>query len=145
MPGKVNPVIAEMVNMVAAHRIGNDATITVAGMNGALDLNTMMPVIAHNLLQSLELLGSAATVLAEKCVIGITANVAQCRAYAERTAALATALAPILGYEGAAKIYKQALAENTSIRQAILDASLIPEDRLDEILDLKKLTQGGRA
>jgi fumarate hydratase class II len=145
MPGKVNPVIPEAVNMVAAQIIGNDAAIGVAGMNGNLDLNVMMPVIAYNLLQSLELLGSAAAVLAEKCVIGITANTAQCRVYAERTAALVTAVAPILGYDAAATICKQALAEHKSIRQAILDADLIPADRLDEILDLTKLTRGGRA
>ena len=80
--------------MVAAHIIGNDAAVTIGGLNGNLDLNVMMPVIAHNLLESLELLGNAATVLAEKCVRGITANVQQCHAYAERTASLVTAVAP---------------------------------------------------
>jgi fumarate hydratase, class II len=145
MPGKVNPVIPEAVNMVAAHIIGNDAAVTVAGMNGNLDLNVMMPVIAHNLLESLELLGSAATVFAGKCVVGISANVAQCRAYGERTASLVTAVAPILGYDAAAKIFKKALAEDKPMRQAILEEGLIPKERLDEILDLKKLTQGGRA
>ncbi len=144
MPGKVNPVIPEAVNMVAAQIIGNDATIVVAGMNGSLDLNVMMPVIAHALLQSLELLGNAATVLAEKCVADITANVAQCQAYAERSAALVTAVAPRLGYDAAAKIFKQALADDQPIRQAILDAGLIPKEQLDEILDLKKLTRGGQ-
>jgi fumarate hydratase class II len=145
MPGKVNPVIPEAVNMVAAQIIGNDTAIAVAGLNGSLDLNVMMPVIAHNLLESLELLGSAAKVLAEKCIVGITANVAQCHAYGERTASLVTAVAPILGYDAAAKIFKKALAEDKPMRQAILDEGLIPKDRLDEILDLKKLTQGGRA
>jgi len=145
MPGKVNPVIPEAVNMVAAHIIGNDVTISIAGMNGSLDLNVMMPVIAHNLLESLELLGSATTVFADKCVRSISANVALCRAYAERTAALVTAVAPILGYDAAAKIYKKALAEDKPMRQAILEQGLIPKERLDEILDLKKLTQGGRA
>jgi fumarate hydratase class II len=145
MPGKVNPVIAEAVNMVAAHLIGNDAAITVAALNGNLDLNVMMPVMAHNLLESLELLGSAAQVFADKCVRGITANVAQCRNYAERTASLVTAIAPVIGYDAAAKIFKKALAEDKPIRQAILEEGLIPKERLDEILDLKKLTQGGRA
>ena len=145
MPGKVNPVIPEAVNMVAAHIIGNDAAVTVAGMNGNLDLNVMMPVIAHNLLESLELLGSAATVLTEKCVRGIVANVAQCRAYGERTASLVTAVAPILGYDVAAKIFKKALAEDKPMRQAILDEGLIPKEQLDQILDLKRLTAGGRA
>jgi fumarate hydratase class II len=145
MPGKVNPVIPEAVNMVAAHIIGNDAAICVGGINGNLDLNVMMPVIAHNLLESLELLGSAAKVFAEKCVAGITANVVQCLDYAERTASLVTAVAPILGYDVAAKIFKKALAENKPMRQAILEEGLIPKERLDEILHLKKLTEGGRA
>ena len=145
MPGKVNPVIPEAVNMVAAHLIGNDAAVSVAALNGSLDLNVMMPVIAHNLLESLELLGGAAAVFADKCVRGITANVAQCRAYAERTTSLVTAIAPVIGYDAAAKIFKKALAEDKPIRQAILEEGLIPQERLDEILDLKKLTQGGRA
>jgi fumarate hydratase class II len=145
MPGKVNPVIPEAVNMVAAHVIGNDATITVAAMNGSLDLNVMMPVMAHNLLESLGLLGSAAKVFAEKCVRGISANVEQCRNYGERTASLVTAIAPVIGYDAAAKIFKKALAEDKPIRQAILEEGLIPKERLDDILDLKKLTQGGRA
>ena len=145
MPGKVNPVIPEAVNMVAAHIIGNDTAVSIAGMNGNLDLNVMMPVIAHNLLESLELLGHTAKVLAEKCVHGISANVAQCHDYGERTASLVTAVAPILGYDAAAKIFKKALAENKPMRQAILEEGLIPKERLDEILDLKKLTEGGRA
>jgi fumarate hydratase class II len=145
MPGKVNPVIPEAVNMVAAQIIGNDGTICVAGMNGNLDLNVMMPVIAHNLLESVDLLGSTAKVFAEKCVVGITANVAQCLEYAEHTASLVTAVAPILGYDVAAKIYKKALNENKPMRQVILEEGLIPKERLDEILHLKKLTEGGRA
>ncbi len=145
MPGKVNPVIAEAVNMVAAQIIGNDAAITVGGLNGNLDLNVMMPVIAHNLLESLELLGNAAGVLADKCIKGIVANVEQCRAYGERTASLVTAVAPVIGYDAAAKIFKKALAEDKPMRQAILEEGLVPKERLDEILDLKKLTQGGRA
>lgn len=145
MPGKVNPVIPEAVNMVAAHIIGNDTAITIAGMNGNLDLNVMMPVIAHNLLESIDLLGSAAKVLAEKCVGGIVANIAQCRAYVEQTASLVTAVAPILGYDASARVFKKALAEDKPMRQVILEEGLIPKERLDEILDLKKLTEGGRA
>ena len=145
MPGKVNPVIAEAVNMVAAQVIGNDAAIAVAAMNGNLDLNVMMPVIGYNLLESVEVLGNACGVFAEKCVGGIVANVAQCRAYGERTTSLVTAIAPVVGYDEAARIFKKALAEDKPIRQAILDEGLIPEERVAEILDLKKLTEGGRA
>jgi fumarate hydratase class II len=143
MPGKVNPVIPEAVTMVAAHVIGNDAAICVAGLNGSLDLNVMMPVMAYNLLQSVELLGTAARVLAEKCVRGIVPNVECCRTYAEHTAALVTAVAPVLGYDAATRIYKKAMAENTSIRHVIIEEGLIPKEQLDTILDLKRLTAGG--
>jgi fumarate hydratase class II len=143
MPGKVNPVIPEAVNMVAAHVIGNDAAIAVAAMNGSLDLNVMMPVIAHHLLDSLEVLGRAATVFSDKCVRGITANAAQCLAYAERTPSLVSAVAPLIGYDAAAAVFKRALAGGTSIRQAILDEGLLSAERLDEILDLRKLAGGG--
>ncbi len=145
MPGKVNPVIAEAVNMVAAHIIGNDAAVTVAGLNGNLDLNVMMPVIVHNLLESLEILGSAASVFATKCVRGILANAPQCQTYGEHTASLVTAVAPVIGYDAAAKVFKKALAENKSLRQVILEDKLIEPGRLDQILNLKKLTEGGRA
>ena len=145
MPGKVNPVIPEAVNMVAAQIIGYDAAIVLAAMNGNLDLNVMMPVIAHDLLESIELTASVSRVFTEKCVRGIKANVERCHEYAELTGQLVTAVAPVIGYDKAAAVYKEAVARNTSIRQVILDRKLIPADRLDEILDLKKLTRGGRA
>jgi fumarate hydratase class II len=145
MPGKVNPVIPEAVNMVAAQIIGYDAAIAVAGMNGNLDLNVMMPVIAQDLLESIELTASACRVFAEKCVRGIKANVERCHEYAELTGQLVTAVAPVIGYDRAAAVYKEAVERNTSIRQVILDQKLIPADELDKILDLKKLTRGGRA
>jgi aspartate ammonia-lyase len=131
------------VNMVAAHIIGNDAAITVAGLNGNLELNAMMPVIAYDLLHSIELLGNACTVFAEKCVEGITANRARCREYAERSSSIVTALAPVIGYEAAAKIFKDSLERDVPIRQAILDAGVLRPDQLDQI-DLVKLTRGGR-
>jgi fumarate hydratase class II len=145
MPGKVNPVIAEAVNMVAAQIIGYDAAVAIAAMNGNLDLNVMMPVIAHDLLESIELTASASRVFAEKCVNGIKANVERCRQYGELTGQLVTALAPVIGYDKAAAVYKKAVARDVSIRQVILEDKLLPAEKLDEILDLKKLTQGGRA
>ena len=145
MPGKVNPVVPEAINMVAAQVIGNDAAITVGGLNGSLDLNVMMPVIADNLLESLEILGSGARVFAEKCVVGIQPNHERCLQMAERTAALVTAIAPIVGYDAASEIFKTALREDVSIRQAILDAGTIESAKLDEILDLLALTRGRRA
>jgi fumarate hydratase, class II len=145
MPGKVNPVIAEAVNMVAAQVIGYDAAIAVAALNGNLDLNVMMPVIAHDLLESIELTAAATRVFAEKCVRGIKANVERCREYAELTGQLVTAVAPVIGYDKAAAVYKKAVARNTSIRQILLEDKLMSPQQLDDILDLKKLTQGGRA
>src|SRR6266542_3550374 len=145
MPGKVNPVIAEAVNMVAAQIIGYDTAIAIAAMNGNLDLNVMMPVMAHDLLESIELSSSACRVFAEKCVLGIKANVERCGEYAELTGQLVTAVAPVIGYDKAAAVYKKAVARNTSIRQVILDEKLMSPAKLDEILNLKKLTRGGRA
>src|SRR5262245_14141633 len=144
MPGKVNPVIPEAVNMVAAHVIGLDAALAIAAMNGNLELNTMMPLIAYDLLESIDILGNACRVLADSCVQGITANRARCQDYAERSAAVVTALAPAIGYDAAAEIFKDPLARDVSIRQAVRDASVVPPDKIDEILDLLKLTKGGR-
>lgn len=145
MPGKVNPVIPEAINMVAARVIGNDATIAVGAMNGSLDLNTMMPIIAYALLESLTLLANGSRALADRCIAGITANRARCLAYAEQSPSLVTALAPLLGYERAAAIVKEARASGQPIRDAIRASGLVPEERLDELLDLHALTRGGRA
>ena len=145
MPGKINPVIPEAVNMVAAQVIGHDAAIAVSAMNGSLELNVMMPLIASTLLDSIEILGSGCTVLAEKCVQGMTANRARCAEYAERSASVVTALAPVIGYDAAAAIFKDALARDVPIRQAILDAGVLPAERVDAALDLLHMTRGGRA
>ncbi len=145
MPGKINPVIPEAVNMVAAHIIGNDTAITVAALNGNLDLNVMMPVIAYNLLESLTLVGNAANLFASVCVAGITANRERCLGYAERSAALATALVPAIGYDAAARVFKRALAEGKTIREIVVAEGLLSGASLSEILDLSKLTRGGRA
>jgi fumarate hydratase class II len=145
IPGKVNPVIAEAVNMVAARVIGNDATITVAGLNGSLDLNVMMPVIANDLLESIEIMAGAARVFARRCVSGITVNVERCREYAEATPALVTAIAPVVGYDMAAELFKKAMAEGKPIRQVIMEEKALPPERLGEVLDLLRLTHGGRA
>jgi len=142
MPGKVNPVIPEAVTMVAAQIIGNDLTISVSALNGSLDLNVMMPVIAFNLLQSIELEAAAARVLAEKCVQGITADIGKCRAYAETSAALITALAPTLGYENATRLYQRALKGGKSIRQIIAEERLLSTEQLETILDLSALAAG---
>jgi fumarate hydratase, class II len=145
MPGKVNPVIAEAVNQVAALVIGHDATIAIAGMNGNLDLNVMMPVIAHALLESITVTAAAARVFARKCVRGIRANEARCRQYAELTGQLVTAIAPVVGYDRAAELYKKALARDVPIRQILLEEKVLPPADIDRVLDLRKLAEGGRA
>jgi fumarate hydratase class II len=139
MPGKVNPVVPEAVNMVAAKVIGNDATLTVAGLNGNLDLNVMMPIIAHSLLESIEITAAASGTLAEKCVRGIRADVERCREYAERSVALVTAVAPVIGYDAAAAAAKQALAEGKSVRRVLLDQGFVNPEQVDEILNLERL------
>jgi fumarate hydratase class II len=126
--------------MVGAHVLGNDAAISIGALNGNLDLNVMMPVIAYNLLESIELFGNVCHVFAEKCVQGIQPNRERCLAYAERSSALVTALAPLVGYDRAAQIGKQSLAEDKPIRQAILEAGVIPPEKVEELLDLKKMT-----
>src|SRR5213080_865966 len=145
MPGKVNPVIPEAVNLVAAQVYGNDAAIGVCGMLGQLELNVMIPVIAYDLLQSIEILANGSRVLGEKCVAGITADKKRCLEYAERTLMMVTRLTPKIGYDSAAKIAKKAMTENKSIREVVLEEGILPKDKLDEILDLKKMTKGGRA
>src|SRR5712664_3176220 len=145
MPGKVNPVIPEAVNLVAAQVIGNDAAITVCGSLGQLELNIMMPVIAYDLLQSIEILANGSKVLSEKCVSGITADRERCYSYADRSLMVVTAITPHVGYDNAAKVAKKAIAENKSVREVILEEKILPKEKVDEVLDLKKMTKGGRA
>jgi fumarate hydratase class II len=145
MPGKVNPVLPEAVNQVAALVIGHDQTIAVAAMNGQLDLNVMMPVIAHALLESIAVTAGAARVFARRCVAGIKANVERCRQYAELTGQLVTAIAPVVGYDRAAELYKKAVARDVPIRQILEEEAVLPKAEIDRILDLAALARGGRA
>src|SRR5213596_3014501 len=145
MPGKVNPVIPEAVNQVAALVIGHDATIAVAGMNGNLDLNVMMPVIAHALLEQIAVTAASARVFARRCVRGITANVERCRQYAELTGQLVTAIAPVVGYDRAADLFKKAMARDVPIRQVLEDEKVLPKEEIARLLDLHQLARGGRA
>jgi fumarate hydratase class II len=143
MPGKVNPSIPEMVNMVCYQAIGNDVTIATAAEAGQLELNVMMPVIAHNLLVTIQLLTNASRVLAERCVEGIEADRAQSEHWLERSPALVTALAPKIGYEAAAKLAKEALAKNVTVRQLVMEKGLLKGKDLDEVLDLLAMTELG--
>jgi aspartate ammonia-lyase len=143
MPGKVNPSIAEMVNQVCFQVIGNDTCVAVASEHGQLELNVMMPVIAYNILLSEQILTNAMVSLTERCVRGIEANRAQCEYWVDRSAALATALAPQIGYARAAEISKQSVKENTLIRDLVRREHVLPDDRIDDVLDLRKMTEIG--
>ena len=143
MPGKVNPSIAEMVNQVCFQVIGNDACVSAAAEHGQLELNVMMPVIAHNVFFSMLILTNATTALAERCVAGIVANKEQCAFWVERSAALATALAPQIGYARAAELSKRSVKENTLIRDLVRQEGVLPEQDIDKVLDLRRMTEIG--
>jgi fumarate hydratase, class II len=140
MPGKVNPVIPEVVTQVAAQVIGNDAAITVGGLQGHFELNVFVPVIARNLLDSIDLLAAASRLLAEKCVDGIEANRETCERYAELTLSAATALNPYIGYDKATEIVKEAAQSGRSLREVARDAG-VEEDVLDAALDYRKMAK----
>ena len=140
MPGKVNPVIPEVVTQVAAQVIGNDTAITVGGIQGHFELNVFVPMLARNLLQSIQLLASAARLLAEKCVDGIEANREQCERYAELTLSAATALNPYIGYDKAAEIVKTASTSGRSLRDVAREAG-VEESVLDAALDYHRMAK----
>ncbi|MER7765361.1 class II fumarate hydratase [Kitasatospora sp. NPDC096140] len=146
MPGKVNPVLPEVVLMVAAQVVGNDATVTLAGASGNFELNVMLPVIARNVLESVRLLANSARLLADRTVDGITANVERAREYAESSPSVVTPLNRYIGYEEAAKVAKQSLAERKTIRQVVLERGYVEqgrltEEQLDEALDVLRMTR----
>jgi fumarate hydratase, class II len=143
MPGKVNPVIPEAVTMVAAQVMGNHTTITVGGQGSWFELNVMMPVMAHALLQSISLLSRASVVLAAKCVDGITANEERCRELLEGNLSLATALAPRIGYDEAAAVAKQAFSEGRTARDVARERNVLPDAELDAVLDARAMTEPG--
>ena len=138
MPGKVNPVIPEVVTQVAAQVIGNDTAISIGGMQGHFELNVFVPLLARNLLQSIKLLASASRLLNEKCVAGIEANREQCESYAELTLSAATALNPYIGYDKGAEIVKKAAASGRSLREVAREEG-VSDDVLDEALDYRKM------
>jgi aspartate ammonia-lyase len=143
MPGKVNPSIAEMVNQVCFQIIGLDACVAAAAEHGQLELNVMMPVIAFNVLLAEHILSTASITLAEKCVVGIEANAEQCAYWVERSAALATALAPQIGYAKAADISKRSVKEGVLIRDLVKREHVLPDSEIDKVLDLVKMTEIG--
>lgn len=143
MPGKVNPVIAESVIQVAAHILGNDAAITIGAQMGNFELNTMLPLMGYNLLQSIQILASAVCNFKERCIDGLEANVERCKAMLEKSLALATALVPEIGYDRAAGIAKKAFKTGKTISEIALEENILPPDGLKELLDPKKMTKPG--
>ncbi|HHY86849.1 MAG TPA: class II fumarate hydratase [Verrucomicrobia bacterium] len=142
MPGKVNPVMCEMVIQVGAQVIGNEAVVSFAATFGNFELNTMLPVTAHNLLQSVSLLTSAAAVFSARCVAGLQADAERCESMIERSLAMCTALAPVIGYDKAAAIAKAAYESGRTVREVAKEMSGLDPVRVDELLDPRRQTQG---
>ena len=143
MPGKVNPVLPEAVCQVVAQVVGNDAAVAFGGSAGNFELNVMLPVIARNLLESIRLLAAVSRAFAEKCVDGISANVEQCKAYAESSPSIGTSLNPYIGYERAAEVIKESTKTGRSIRELVLERGWMTDAELDKALDVLALTRGG--
>jgi fumarate hydratase class II len=142
MPGKVNPVLAEALMMVTARVMGNHTTITTAGSRGNFELNTMMPVMVHALLESVTLLSNGVSAFTDRCVSGIGANPDRCRELLERNPAIATALNPSIGYDKAAEVAKEAARDGVSVREVVRRHRLLPEEELDRALDVRAMTEG---
>jgi len=145
MPGKVNPVMCEMMMMVSAQVTGNDAVITIANQHGNFELNVMLPVIAHNLLQSITILGNAARLFADKAIAGFTVNRERIAGPLERNPILVTALNPVIGYDKAAEIAKKAYAEGRSLKDVAAEMTTLSKEELDRLLEPRKMTEGGAA
>ncbi|MEG0721622.1 MAG: lyase family protein, partial [Lachnospiraceae bacterium] len=143
MPGKVNPVIPEVVNQVAFNIIGNDMTITMAAEAGQLELNAFEPIVFYCLFQSIDTLGYAVNTFVDNCVSGITANEEHCKEEVENSVGIITAICPIVGYQKAAEIAKEATRTGTPIRKLILDAELMKEEELNQVLDPMSMTEPG--
>ena len=143
MPGKVNPVIPEVVNQVSFNVIGNDVTITMAAEAGQLELNAFEPIIFYNLFQSIDTLGFATETFVDNCVTGITANEERCRELVENSVGIVTTLAPVIGYQRAADIAKKALKQNRPVREIILEEKIMEAEELSRVLDPVSMTEPG--
>jgi fumarate hydratase class II len=143
MPGKVNPVMCESVLQVAAHVIGCDATVTICGQAGNFELNVMMPVMALRILEAITFSAAVVKTFTEKCVLDIEANKERCAEMVEKSLAMVTALAPIIGYDAAAEIAHESLATGRTVREVCAAKRILPEDRLNRILDAYRMTEPG--
>ncbi len=141
MPGKVNPVIAESLLQVCVQVIGNDAAVTVGGLSGNFELNVMMPVIAHNLLQSIAIMASGVRIFAEECIAPLQADAERCRDSIEKSLAMCTSLSPIIGYDRAAKIAKEAHERGLTVREVCVEKNILPQEQLDKALDPWSMTE----
>jgi fumarate hydratase class II len=140
MPGKVNPVMSEMLVMACAQVVGNDATVAWAGAGGHFELNAMIPVIAVNVLSSIQLIASGARLFADRAVAGVTADRERCAALVEQSLALATALVPRLGYDASAALARESVATGKTVRALCLDKQVLPPDELERLLDPRAMT-----
>ena len=143
MPGKINPVVAEAVNQVHTQVVGNDAAVSAGAAGGQLDLNLYKPVLAHNVLQSTDLLANAAEVFGERFVAKLDANEAVCAEQVDRSMALATALNPTIGYDKASEVAKEALKQGKTIREVVVEKGYLTEAEADEVLDPESMTHRG--
>jgi fumarate hydratase class II len=143
MPGKVNPVLAEMLNMTSFHVQGCDLAVSLAAQAGQLELNVMMPIIAHNLFEMMHVLIGAINAFTEKCVLGITANREKAHGWLAKNAILVTALNPVIGYLNGAAVAKEAMATGKTIKEVVVEKGLLPADEVDALLEVHKLTEGG--
>ncbi len=143
MPGKVNPVMAEMLDMAMFHIMGNDFTITLAGQAGQLELNVMMPIIAHNLFEEMHVMIGAVRAFTEKAVVGIVANREKAEGWLSKNPILVTALNPIIGYLKGAEVAKKALAENRGIKEIVVELGYMSEAEAAAALDTYSMTEGG--
>jgi fumarate hydratase class II len=143
MPGKVNPVMCESVLQVAAHVIGCDATITICGQAGNFELNVMMPVMALRLLEAITFSASVVDAFVDKCVVGIEANKERSEEMIEKSLAMVTSLAPVIGYDAAAKIAKESFTTGKTVREVALAHKVLPPDKLAKILDPWRMTEPG--
>jgi fumarate hydratase class II len=143
MPGKVNPVLAEMLNMAMFQVMGNDTTILMAGQAGQFELNVMMPIIGYNLFQSMDIIVNAVTAFTDKCVRGIQANPEKATGWLARNAILVTALNPVIGYQKGAEVAKEAMRTGQTVREVVLSKGYLTPEEADQLLDARSLTEGG--
>jgi fumarate hydratase, class II len=143
MPGKVNPVLAEMLNMACFHVMGDDLTVMMAGQAGQLELNVMMPIVAHNLFEMMQVLIGAVRAFTDKCVVGVEANREKASGWLAKNAILVTALNPVIGYLQGAEVAKEAMATNRTIKEVVVEKGYLTAEEADRILDARKMTEGG--